>query len=355
MGVKARFAVAVAAVLGVLAPTAASAHGQRHDHRGGPELSDPLVDGLVGPLSLAIGHKGKVYVAEEFAGTFGKVRGGAYEPLETRPGEGIAGLSVGPMGGVYFTSTISDDEGPIASSLWRWYRGTSTQLADVRAWEDANNPDAINTYGFTDLDPDCEASLPPELATYTGLLDSHPYQTVVAFGRIYIADAGANAILEVRLDGSIRAVAVLPPQQLEVTQELADAQGLPPCVVGHSFGFEPVPTDVEVGPGGMLYVTTLPGGPEDPSLGARGAVWKVNPRTGAFQRIASGLAGPTNLAIGRSGIYVTELFANRVSVLRHGQPVPVLELTEPAAIEAFRGKLYVTYDVFTSGKVAVIS
>src|SRR5690606_8336302 len=147
-------------------------------------------------------------------------------------------------------------------------------------------------------------------------------------------------ILEVRLDGSIRAVAVLPPQQLEVTQELADAQGLPPCVVGHSFGFEPVPTDVEVGPGGMLYVTTLPGGPEDPSLGARGAVWKVNPRTGAFQRIASGLAGPTNLAIGRSGIYVTELFANRVSVLRHGQPVPVLELTEPAAIEAFRGKLY---------------
>ena len=35
------------------------------------------------------------------------------------------------------------------------------------------------------------------------------------------------------------------------------------------------------GPDGRLYVTSLPGGPEDPSLGARGAIFRVTPSTGS--------------------------------------------------------------------------
>ena len=54
----------------------------------------------------------------------------------------------------------------------------------------------------------------------------------------------------------------------------------PACVVGEEYAFEPVPTDVEFGPDGWLYVSSLPGGPEDASLGARGAVFRVNPWTG---------------------------------------------------------------------------
>lgn len=49
------------------------------------------------------------------------------------------------------------------------------------------------------------------------------------------------------------------------------------CVVGHEYAFEPMPTDVEIGPDGWLYVSSFPGGPEDPSLGARGAIFRINP------------------------------------------------------------------------------
>ena len=93
-------------------------------------------------------------------------------------------------------------------------------------------------------------------------------------------------------------VAVLPAQApLVVSAEAAAANQLPDCVVGSTFIAEPVPTDVEIAGDGSLYVSTLPGGPEDPSLGARGSVYKVNPFTGRTTQIATGLAGAMNLAI----------------------------------------------------------
>ena len=104
------------------------------------------------------------------------------------------------------------------------------------------------------------------------------------------------------------------------------ALGLPDCVVGVTYAFESVPTDVEVGRDGSLYVTTLPGGPESPVLGARGAVWKVNPWTGHARKVAGGFLGATNLAIGKHGtIYVAELFAGQISVVKNGSAKPYLE------------------------------
>lgn len=47
--------------------------------------------------------------------------------------------------------------------------------------------------------------------------------------------------------------------------------GLDPCFVGRTYWFEPVPTDIEVGRGGQLYVPSLLGGPEGDELGARGS------------------------------------------------------------------------------------
>jgi hypothetical protein len=171
----------------------------------------------------------------------------------------------------------------------------------------------------------------------------------------YVADAAANAIFDVSSNGDIRTVAVLPPQPIVVTAEIAAAQHLPDCVVGLTYNFEPVPTDVEVGREGALYVTTLPGGPEDPSLGARGSVYRINARSGKTTRIATGLLGATNLAIGpRGGIYVSELFANKVSRIVHGAPVTLIDVTSPAGLEFANGKLYVGYDVFANGSVATI-
>ena len=124
-----------------------------------------------------------------------------------------------------------------------------------------------------------------------------------------------------------------------------------------TYNFEPVPTDVEIGKNGDLYVTTLPGGPENPSFPPRGRVWKVDPKSGEVTQLVGGLAGATNLAIGKHGtIYVTELFGGRVSQIRRGHVTPVLDLPNPAAIEYADGKLYVGYNVFgEDGKIGVIS
>jgi hypothetical protein len=124
---------------------------------------------------------------------------------------------------------------------------------------------------------------------------------------VLVADAAGNDILRVRADGTISTVAVLPPQPTVVTADAADALGLPDCAIGLTYNFEAVPTDVEVGRDGQLYVSLLPGGPEDPNLGARGSVYAVNPQTGATHQIATGFAGATNLALGPDGtIYVAE-------------------------------------------------
>ena len=76
-----------------------------------------------------------------------------------------------------------------------------------------------------------------------------------------------------------------------ITREAARQFGLPTCTIGKTYAFEAVPTDVELGPDGMLYVSVLPGGPEDPSLGARGAIYRVSPATGAVHRSPTACSG----------------------------------------------------------------
>ena len=76
-------------------------------------------------------------------------------------------------------------------------------------------------------------------------------------------------------------------------------------------------------------------------------------------QLAGGLAGATNLALGRHGtIYVSEIFAGRVSRIDHGTVTPLIDVPTPGALEYAHGKLYVGYDVFEpsgNGKVGTIS
>jgi hypothetical protein len=156
-----------------------------------------------------------------------------------------------------------------------------------------------------------------------------------------VADAGGNDLLKVDRHGRISVVSVLPRQPFTITAAAAASLGLPDCVVGAVYNFEAVPTDVEVGPGGVLVVSLLPGGPEDPSIGARGKVVAVSQRTGHAFTLASGIAGATSVALGRHGrIYVSELFGGRVSVLEHGRLRPYVQLDSPLGLTYFRGALY---------------
>ena len=139
--------------------------------------------------------------------------------------------------------------------------------------------------------------------------------------------------------GNVSTVALLPPQPAVVDQAAIDGLGLPQCTPDLTYNFEPVPTDVEVHRG-KLYVSTLPGGPEDESASAHGGVWKIDPRTGAVKQIGSDLAGASDLAVSPSGaVSVTELFGGRVTLVRPGGNTVIATLDTPVAIEWAKGRL----------------
>lgn len=207
---------------------------------------------------------------------------------------------------------------------------------------------AAARYGFEDLPDSCAAQLPPDVpASYTGTVDSHPYGIALSGDTVYVADAGANSIVAVDSDsGEAKTVAVLPPRPYVITAEVATALNLPVCVVDHSYAFEPVPTDVAVGPDGWLYVSVLPGGPEDLGLGARGAVYRVNPDNGRVRLFADDVMSPTGLAMDDDGnVYVASLFgAGVIRIGCSGEQTAVLTGKLTADVALRDSTLYATID-----------
>lgn len=321
----------------------------------GPTVSDPIVTGLAGPLQIAVSGD-RIYVGQAFAALLTKVRANGSTVNLTSAGDEIAGVAV-RRHTVAFTTSTFDPAAPGAALMVRWPDGTVRQVADLYDFEVTHNPDHRNTYGFIGLSKWCADQVPAEMGggyPYSGIVESHPYAVANApGGGWYVADAAANTILKVSRGGHISVVAVPRPQPTKISKEVAEAFGLPHCTVGKRYAFEPVPTDVEVGKSGALFASLLPGGPEDASLGARGSVIWVG-RYGQTATIARGFLGATNIALGCGRIFVSEMFANRISVIDHGKAKPLVDLPTPAGLEFANGKLYASYDVFGSGSIATI-
>ncbi|QTE28927.1 ScyD/ScyE family protein [Pengzhenrongella sicca] len=336
--------------LGADDAAAAKRGGNHHSPAPGPKDPVTVAEGLAGPLSFAVGGRSTLYVGQAFSGALTVLAKGK-DPIDlvSSPGTDIAAVAV-DHGGLTWAESVFGEEGVLSAVVkHRTKRGVVSDRADLLAYELANNPDAGSTYGFQGLAPECAALVPPFLQSYTGLIDSHPYGAAIGRYGTYVADAGSNALLKIDYRGRVSTVAVLPGKTVQVTAEAAAALGIDACVVGADFILEPVPTDVEIGPDGKLYVTSLPGGPEDGSLGANGSLYRVNPQTGAVQLVATGFAGATGLAIAPNGtMYVAELFGGQVSaVSRYGTVTPFASLTEPAGLEWARGRLYVSTNVLT--------
>ena len=352
-------AIACGALISSTLLAAASASAHDRDRSGPITAGTPstLVDSLLTPLSLDVDRRGVSYLSQDFAGKLTRVdRDGTATDIVTAPEGASIGAVSTRRGNVYYSQRV---DSPVLMQLDR--DGVSTPLADLGQYEADNNPDQDNTYGFVDLPEACAAQFPADAEgqsqpVYTGLIDSNPYASLALKDGVYVADAGANAILRVDYDGEVSTVAVLPPgDPVTVSADLVASQGFPECAAGLEYRFEPVPTDVEVGPDGRLYVTTLPGGPEDPSLGARGSVYKVNPWNGKVKLVATGFVGATDLAVSKNSgtIFVAELFGGegatgQVSMVRSGSDTPtaLIALSGPAAIELRRNTLYVTTDAF---------
>lgn len=311
------------------------------------------------PLQIAVGHDGTVYVAQDAAGVLTAVdRKGTATDIAKVEGSNpeIAGVDVSKDGAVVYTATTST--GSEETGL-TWLTGTLNrvlpdgrhrQVADMLGYEQRANPDKNNTYGLAGASADCVAGLPEEvqqmLASYKGLVDSHAYAVLqMPDGSRIVADAGGNDLVKVQ-DGHVNRIAVFPGVPTVITAEIAAQNGVPDCLVGATYTSEAVPTDVELGPDGMLYVTTLSGGI------APGALWKVDPSSSAITQIASGFAGAVNLAVRPNGtVYVSELFGGRIAKVRNGVVTTAREVAFPGGLEFARGKLFVGTDVFATGKV----
>ncbi|WP_323961269.1 ScyD/ScyE family protein [Arthrobacter sp. JZ12] len=347
-------AASAALTLGMgIAP--AQAHDRHESSVPTVEETRVIAEGLVSPLRLAVGDGRSIDVAQSFAGTVSRIaRDGNIETLDAM--EGYFAGSVSRSGRTtYYTMTKGAGAGIPAENesllKSRDRHGNIRTIANIAAYEQEANPDQETRYGFRDLDQAClalQTNLGPR-ASYTGQQDSNPIATVPFRDHVLVADAGANAIFRVDRWGNVSTVAVLPAIPVTVTEEIAAAAGMDNCAVGATYYLEPVPTDLELGHRKMLHVSSLPGGPEDPSLGALGSVFTVNPWSGETRQTVTGLVSPTGLAIDQRGnLYVAELFANRISVVPRGASgASVLyEANQPAEVELKDGStLYATTDV----------
>ena len=331
-------AVTVAATSLAVAPTAQAGGSSATPH------VTVVNTGVIAPFQLSYSG-GKLFAADGGPAKVFQVDGSSLTTLATGPAGGtgdVAGLDV--TGGGRLWAYTQTDYTKATSSLKILKGSTVVRTVDLSTYEKTRNPDQNRSYGVNNPSQcvkdalEADPMAPP--ASYKGLVDSHPY-SVLRWGDGWIvADAGGNDLLKVSQSGHVSTLAVLPAQPIKITQAMADSQRLPSCVVGVTYRFEPVPTDV-ISWHGSLWVTTLPGGPEDASFGDRGSVYKVDPSSGESTRVATGFGGATNLTVDDHGrIYVAELFKGQISTIRDGKAHPWVSLKGALSVEFGKGAIW---------------
>jgi DNA-binding beta-propeller fold protein YncE len=120
-----------------------------------------------------------------------------------------------------------------------------------------------------------------------GAVDSNPYGVLALPGRRIVADAGANALIEILPNGRMNTFWVLP------------------VALGPTGPRDPVPTAVTEGPDGALYVSQLTG---FPFWQGTASVWRVESDGSAAAVQAGGFTAIVDLAVSPAGdLYVLEI------------------------------------------------
>jgi hypothetical protein len=344
-----------------------------HAGGGGTGSPETVAENLAGPLTLAVHDKtGKVYVTQSFAGQLSKVnKDGSTTTLvqDTNGPDGeLVGVSLGSKGTYFIQTNYAAQPHPTSYVKRIDSKGrVKTVSKDLWAHEIAKNPDGRRAYGFTHLNSSCAADLAayeaanpgPTLSRYTGIVESHGYQTTVHKGTVYVADAAANAILKVdERTGKIRTVAVIPATPIKITASNKAAieaglglPALPDCVIGQKYTPEPVPTDVKVGKDGKLYVTTLQGAVGE--VLPLSKVYRVDAKSGKAKAVSSGMHGATGLDLIGKDIIVAEMFSSEVSVIKNGKGKArtLFNLPMAADVDAKGSTIYASGNVFGPGNI----
>lgn len=273
----------------------------------------PIASGFDGPLHIAFGPGNSLYVAS--AGLNGSpgidkvnLKSGAVRRITT-PNGFAPGIDVRGNGNVLFT--LSEGAGPEEQGP-TWLKrvnasGRVTTVADMLAIERRLNPDGQDPNA-----PDAE---------------SNPYSVLALPGRTIVADAAGNSLIELRPHRRARVLTAFP---------VFAAPGCQNANPGVGALCDPVPTDVEMGPDGYLYVSGL--GAE-----VQGHIYKVNARTGAIVRTWGDLPPLTGIDVDRDGtIYAAALFTNQVFRIGCRGGTTVAEIPAPADVELGHGMVLVS-------------
>ena len=313
MKTSTRTAACLASAAAVLVASAAGSPApvQAEDSAAGEHTV--LARHLLGPLSVAVNRDGVAFVSQNFGGPILRIEPGH----RTRE---VTKATTAEQGGVSrrgrtTTFVVTGESTPelAVSSLKEVVRGEVRRIAKLGTAETNRNPDGDVEYGFTDLPQECADQIDQDTfgsPTHMGVIESHPYGTAKIGGTTYVADAAANVIWAVDPDAAqrISVLSLLPPLPGVVDADTAAQFGLPDCTIGETLLTEPVPTDVEVGPDGMLYVSTLAG-----ELPGAGAVFRIDPADGTTTPVVDGLSTATGLAVAPGGdVYVAQLFTNQI-------------------------------------------
>jgi len=230
--------LAVLTAFVVVLPQAAAAGGGSAS--GSYEFKSPL-------FGLAA-KGGALFVADAGAGVV-RLRNGNGRLIAELPG-------VTDVAPIDHTSMYAVTGGP-GSKLYRITDGVVSRIANLGAFEADVNPDG-------------------------GEIHSNPFDVAaLPGGRALVADAGANALLIVKADGTVDWVATLPVR-LASTKNLKRLVGCPDaepdwefaCDLPDRIPAQPVATSVAVGPDGAWYVGELKGFPA-PRRSSR--VWRIEP------------------------------------------------------------------------------
>ena len=248
-----------------------------------PDGISVVAEDLAGPLQVDVAANGTIYVTEAFAGQVTQIdRKGRRSVLLGRPGAFVPGVGV-HGGRVFVTATV--EEGDASSQLLTLAQsGRVVHEADLLEYELRVNPDDQRHYD--------DAGMPMDAI-------ANPYDVLALPGRTLIADAGGNVINQVRANGEISTLTVLPVSTQSPCDEI-------PNNTVSGVGCDPVPTGIALGPDGYLYVSGLGGEVE-------GHVWKIDARTGAIVETWSGLPPLTGIAVAPDGtVYVSSGFTDQV-------------------------------------------
>jgi len=302
---------ATALVAGLTMP--ASAASPDSAASGAPTV---VVSDLAFPLHINFGPGGALYIADASVGIIkANFRKGTREVVASDLGF-TPGVDVRGNGNLLVSASGGGPEGPESQGPTSLIRvrpnGTTVPVADLLAFEVANNPDGQ----------------PQETGPEADAL-SNPYDVLALSGRSLVADAGGNDIVEVLNNGDLRTFTVFPAI---TTGECATATNNGVA----NGGCDPVPTDLAVGPDGYIYASGLGGETEG------GNIYRINPRTGVIVETFTGFPPLTGLTVSRNGyIYAASLFANTIFRLApNGEIRGSASVPSPTGLAFRKGEVY---------------